>query len=150
MTEDLSIQAQKPDDKITVTVNDQEVEVFMSGGLIRTLVPYYMNSTTTTEIFSEVLLQNDIIVECVRPRNKSGQVRKNYTIEDFEITPEDSNKLVAWVTEHVLYFFIDSMTSVQDFSQRNKPQIQTLMRLMQSPVGLPDLQGQNASAGPST
>lgn len=150
MTEEVKPEVEKPSDRLTITVNGKEQEIFMSGGLIRTLVPYYMESQTATEMFGESLLQNEVIVECVRPRTKSGQPRLSYTIDDFEISRDDSNKLIAWVTEHVLYFFIDSMTTVFSFGQKNQPQIQKLMKLMQSPAGSQDSQDQNVSAGPTT
>lgn len=150
MTEELKAEVTKPSDRLTINVNGKDQEIFMSGGLIRTIVPYVENSQTAAEIFGEAALQNEIIVECVRPRTKSGEPKKNFTIDDFEITTEDSNKLVAWVTEHVLYFFIDSMTTVYSFGQKNQAQIQKLMKLMQSQAGSQNLQEPSASVGPST
>lgn len=149
MTEEVKPEVEKPSDRLTINVNGKDQEIFMSGGLIRNIVPYYMSSMTTIEIFTEFTLQSEIIAECVKPRNNHGQPKKEYTIDDFEISREDANKLIAWVTEHVLYFFIDNINLTQKVQDRNTPQIQKLMKLMQSPTGSQDSQEVNVSAGPS-
>ena len=42
----------KADDRLTIKVNGQDKEVFMSGGLIRTLVPHFATFNDFAEIFS--------------------------------------------------------------------------------------------------
>lgn len=142
-------EVKKPSDRLAVTVNNELKEVFMSGGLIRNVVPYYMGMENITEIFSEPQLQNEVIVQCVKPRTMNGTPLKVYTIDDFELSTDESNKLIAWVTEHVLYFFIDSLTTATKLGKRVESQATILAKLMESAIGSQDSTQKKQSVGPS-
>ena len=140
----------KPEDRIFITVNGKEKEVFMSGGLIRTLLPYFNDFEDFAEIFSRPEEQNQIIVEALKDRTAAGRAAdKDKTIFDFEMNMDDTNKLVNWVVEHSLHFFIESVTRAKDLFVQNSGKIQDLAKLMESLTGTKDLVESKPSAGDS-
>lgn len=140
---------QKPTDRLTISVNDKEQTVFMSGGLIRKIMPYFAQYDDFTNVFSDFEMQNLLVVELVRPRTERGEARKDYTIEDFQITQEETLKLVEWTVEHVLSFFIDTMKTSKRLADNNQHQVAVLTALLQSMTGSQASQEQKLSAGAS-
>lgn len=143
---------EKPSDYITIKVNKADKEVFMSGGLIRNLVPYFMDFTSVAEIFNQPIIQNEVIVQALKDRTARGTPTENPTIDDFLISMDDTNRLVAWITEHVLFYFIESVTTAHKLGQRNEPTLKKLEALilsMASTNGSQDSASQKPSAGPS-
>ena len=130
-------QLNKPDDRLTIHVNGTEKELFMSGGLVRALVPYYRNLGEANEVFGDSELQNYILTEVLKERTKRGAPvgTHDWSIDDFEVSQEDSIKIIGWVTEHVLYFFIDSVMLAQNLEKRQKPMMEQLAKLTQSQTG---------------
>lgn len=149
MTEETNIPT-KPEDRITVKVNGAEKEVFMSGGLIRTLLPYFRDFEDFADIFSRPEEQNQLIIETLKDRTPAGRAIKDQTIFDFEMSMEESNKLVNWVVEHSLHFFIESVTQAKDVFVKNTAKIQGLAKLMESLTGTSALPESKPSAGDST
>lgn len=127
----------KPNDYITIKVNKEDREVFMSGGLIRNLVPYFMDLQSVAEIFGQPILQNEVIIQALKPRTPRGTPVADPTIDEFEMTQDESNKFIAWITEHVLHYFIGSVTTAQELGQRNEPAFLKLMKSMESLTGSP-------------
>lgn len=141
---------EKPTDYLHIKVNKEDKEVFMSGGLIRNLVPYFMDFTSVAEIFNQPIIQNEVIVQALKNRTARGNPTENPTIDDFVMTMDDTNRLVAWITEHVLFYFIESVTTAHKLGQRNEPTLKKLEALilsMASINGSQDSASQKPSAG---
>lgn len=142
--------ATKPNDYLSVVVNKEPQEVFMSGGLVRRLSAYMGNLQDFSAVFGDAELQNLLVVEALRPRNKRGETAQEYTIEDFELSTEDTTKLVMWITEHALHFFVQSLQSAKELGDNNKDLTEVLQKLMQSGNGSEASVESTQSAGPST
>lgn len=149
MTETKIEMPPKPLDRITVNLKDGPREVFMSGGLLRTIVPFYMDMVSVGDIFKEPEIQNHIIVQVLKPRSVRGQPVEDYTIDDFEMSPDEANILIGWVTEHALFHFIESVTTAHKLGQKNAPALGQLTKLMESLTGSQDSTEPKPSATPS-
>lgn len=149
MTETKIEMPNKPLDRITTIVNGQPREVFMSGGLLRNIVPYYMEMVSVGDIFKEPEIQNHIVVQMLRPRSVRGQPIEAYTIDDFEMGTEEMNSLIGWATEHALFHFIESVTTAHKLGQKNAPALGQLTKLMESLTGSQDSTEPKQSATPS-
>ena len=141
MSDEQKAKPVKPQDRLTVTVNSMPQDIFMSGGLIRQIVATIGGGVEDINtFFTNPFIQNDIVVEAVRPRNKRGQTKLNddkpYTIDDFEITQEDFDTILNWAMEHVLYFFMSSLTNAQALSEKTQPLMEKMEKLVeQLPTG---------------
>lgn len=142
----------KPNAYFTLKVNGEEHTVFMSGGLIRTIMPMFMATDDFGAIYGDFQLQNAVIIELLRPRSKNNRDKKitDYDIDDFEISLEETNALIEWTVEHVLNFFVDTMKSTQNVTERSLPQLQLLKELQQSMTGLQNSVETKLSAGDTT
>ena len=131
-----SEQAERPTDRLTVTVGGEAREIFMSGGLIRRLVPLIGSVGDFADVFTRPDVQEAVIVECLRPRSVRGQAAgEGYTLEDFEIGQDDCDRLISWTTEHVLHFFVANARMAKGLVENNKQTLEEMQSLMQSPDG---------------
>ena len=142
----------KPNPHHSITVNGEPTTIFMSGGLIRIIMPMFLATDDFGAIYGDFQLQNEVIVELLRPRGKNNRDKKTveYTIDDFEMSQEDATALIEWTVEHVLNFFVDTMKSTQNVTERSLPQLQLLNELQQSMTGLQDSAATKLSAGATT
>jgi hypothetical protein len=142
----------KLSDRLTITVNDQPTEIFMSGGLIRRLAAY-----TTFEdvagIYGDYQVQEILIIEALSPRSQRGVPLEELNIDKFNISMTEAEKLIEWIVEHITDFFINSVEQALKFQERNLPALQKIQakaESMQSLTGLKDSQELKPSAGHTT
>ena len=151
--EALDIVTEKPEDHLTIRVNGEDKEIFMSGGLVRRLASITGVLSDYTSLFTNIPVQEQLVIECLRPRKPAGKPLDSsveYSLEDFEMTTEDTEKLIAWVADHCLHFFLSSAASATNLVVKNEKPLTNLMKLTQSPIGsLPSVE-ETQSAGPST
>lgn len=152
-SEVLDIMTEKPNDRLTVRVNNEDREIFMSGGLVRRLASITGLLKDYTTLFTNIPVQEQLTIECMRPRKIAGQPVDSsleYTLDDFEMSTEDMRKLMEWVADHCLHFFLSSATSATNLVVKNEKPLTNLMKLTQSPTGSPPSTEEKPSAGPST
>lgn len=137
----------KPEDRITVTVNNEQRELFMSAGLVRSLAAFIGDITAVDMIYSDPILQTAMLVHALTPRTERGAAAdKAYALDDFEMTPDEAEKIVMWIGGHMLYFFINAALMLQ--STVEKP-VEALQSLMSSLTGSIPSQEIKPSVGPS-
>lgn len=146
--------AKRPDDFLTVKVRMpdsdtfEEKELFMSAGLVRTLVGIsQLTSEDTTQLFTNPQVQEMFLIHVLAPRSKKGQPVAEYSSEDFGIGTEDGQKVVDWAIDHVLYFFT---SAVQNLEKAVTKDGGNLKLLTDSLNGLASSVEKKPSAGPST
>lgn len=142
----------KPADRITVVVNGENKEVFMSGGLIRELSPIVGGLEDFAGAFVDTEVQKVLLIEVLKPRNPRGNPSENkeYGLDDFSMSLEECDKLLNWVMDHVLHFFVNSLTSAKSLAERNQKTIQMIEELTRLQTGSQNSQEKNPPAGPST
>jgi hypothetical protein len=143
----------KPVDYLRVSVKkpgDEEFkmyDIFMSAGLRAQLVAISQLTADTSELYSNARLQELMIVECLAPRTARGQPKEEYTLEDFELSVDEGDKIVEWAIEHILSFFTNAVLKLKTAAENPNSH---LMTLAQSLTGLQNLQVKKPSAGDST
>ena len=155
MIEPTEITQEKPtlDPRITVEVKMPDAkeagphEVFMSAGLIRRLTAIINSLGEMSQMYSDPMVEDVLLVEVLSPRTERGKTQKIYTGEDFEMTMEEADRLLEWVRGHILDFFTKTVLRVGTEATNPNSQIQ---KLMQSLNGLAALMQEKQSAGPST
>lgn len=142
----------KLSDRLTITVNNQPTEIFMSGGLIRRLAAY-TTMDDITGIYADYQVQEILIIEALSPRSQRGVPLEELNIDQFGLSMGDAEKLIEWIVEHITDFFINSVEQALKFQEKNIPilqKIETKAQLMQSQIGLKDSQEPKPSAGLTT
>ena len=131
----MSNEAVKPLDTISITVNKEMKEVFMSSGLLRNILILVGDIQDFQLIYSDFHLQNAILIEALRPRTELGNPNNKPTVDDFEMSIDDGNKLIDWIVEHVLHFFVELSERAVVTAQRNQSLMTRLEKLTPSPSG---------------
>lgn len=131
----MSNEVVKPLDTISIMVNNETKEVFMSSGLLRNILILVGGIQDFQLIYTDFHLQNAIIIETLRSRTELGNPNNKPTIDDFEMSIDDGNKLIDWIVEHVLHFFVELSERAIATAQKNQTLMTRLEKLTPSPSG---------------
>lgn len=117
-------------DKLSIIVNGEEREIFMSFGLLNHLCNVVGTIENVPLISIDVELRNTILPLTLAERTKSGKLinKELPEVDDFEITVEDGEKLLEWVTDHAGNFFIKALETARRLESNNKDRLQGLMQ----------------------
>lgn len=135
-----------PSTHLTVTINEESKELFMSAGLVRRLVGLANVIDDITKIYVDAKVQELMIVEVVRPHTPRGEAIKDYTLDDFEMSDADADLIIDWAGKHIVNFFTKSVQKLQAAVTDNG-EIKTLMDSLN---GLSALVVKKPLDGPST
>jgi hypothetical protein len=111
------------DDRITVTINDEERTFLMSYGLLNRLAKMVGEYEEPSAMFVDPEMQEKILLYVIKGRKADFE---NDSIEDFEISIQDSQNLVKWAGQHVIDFFVKGLTSANEVSQQFEDQMTSL------------------------
>lgn len=143
----------QPADRITINVrlpgeaDFKDHEIFMSAGLIRTLVNYANTVEDHSQLYTNPTLQEIMMIEALVGRNNRGEAdTAELSLMDFGLSINESDKLMNWITEHVLDFFTRSIERLTESAKTPEGAIQ---RLMESLSGIQALAEKKASVGPT-
>lgn len=129
---------------IEIVTTKEMRRIFMSAGLRNRLTLHIKGLGEIETIFSDPTLQEILLTECLAKRSPEGNVVETVSIDD--ITIADSEQLIKWIGDHVLYFFINGAMKTGELIQAGSP-LQKLMELLN---GLHNLLENKQSAGDST
>jgi hypothetical protein len=133
-------------DKLTVTIDGQEHELFMSYGLLDRLTKIIGGSLDITTASLEPNTRNETLIACLTKKGRAGVLDK-VDIDNLDIDPEDVVRIVNWATEHVIGFFLKATERTKEMGERIKDKLGSLTHLVD---GSKDSASPNPSAGPST
>jgi hypothetical protein len=120
-------QEQTPE-KLKVTVNDSSVELFMSYGLLNRLAKIGGSAEDLSAIYVTPDMQERIIIECLCTKMKPHDKEKDEVeIDDFELTPDEAQKIVDWAGAHIVDFFLRAFNKATSANQRMEPMLNALM-----------------------
>lgn len=88
--------------------------------------------------------QEMFLVEILAPRSARGVAQDTYTLDDFKMDSETSDKIMEWATSHITAFFTKAVARVTKSTE-----VGDLAKLMQSVSGLANSAEAKLSAGPS-
>lgn len=132
-------------DRLTINVNGEDKEIFMSAGLLRRCVTVMLgkSSVDLTELYINPEAQSELMVMCLVSRDQRGKA-STMSIDDFEFTEQDGQTLFAWITEHILSFFVHNAERMR--GDLESP-LSALHKLTQSTLGTEGSPSISASAG---
>lgn len=124
-TEEIKI----PSDTLTVSLRSGERELFMSAGLIRELIGYVGTGEDFVGMWTEPQKQTFLMATVLVNRDAKG-------VPDIQDPDEiiasigviESRKVLEWIEDHVLYFFIGNAETAKKSLQG--PAMQKLLELL--------------------
>lgn len=142
MSQEIFKDLEKPEDRLTITVNGKEKEILMSGALVRRLTTLCLGyGEDPSVVYLNPEVQEICMIESLVERDKNGRVvegDKDKTIFAFDVSVEDSEALVNWMGDHVLYFFIKGSTTVGQAAKKIEKTMGNLMSYLSGPQASPN------------
>jgi hypothetical protein len=147
MTAPASPEMQRP--SLTLELPSVEKTIKMVYGLemdIRRLLPDPQSAMQL--IMNDAYTQDYVIRRCLTDSKKMVlQPDELISFDDVDISSEDAEKLLSWVTEHTLYFFMMRASGMANLAARFKVSSD---QLKHSTAGSVDSPSPTPSAGSST
>lgn len=95
-----------PDKKLALHVDGQDREAFMSYGLQDQLLRLVRDTNEIGLVYADPDTRNAVIEQVLADRTPSGKIIQKKNFDDYDISTEEVEKLLAWVIDHVTAFFI--------------------------------------------
>lgn len=115
-------------ERITVEVNGEPKEVKMSFGLLNELSQKLGDIDAIPEMAVNPELREALVLACVVDRDPRGKFKDpEATLYQYDMSMDDTLKLLDWVGEHVADFFLKSMGSAKKMIEERVDQFQSLM-----------------------
>lgn len=139
---------ERPSERLEVKLNGEDHEVFMSAAMRTRVVALLEDMSNIEAIFLNPELHEQLFITLLADRDERGRLKSDdHTINDFDLTTEDADKLVDWVGDHVLHFF---MRGARGIEKMLKAQQEEIKDLHQSTNGIKASLQESQSAGPMT
>ena len=121
------------DPRINVTVDGEDREIFMSFGLLNELTSWLGSPEALPAIFVKAEMRSEMLSRLLAERKKSGKlITPVADIDDVEIELADVQRLLQWATEHVLSFFLQSLTVLKGVLERDEEKMTGLGSMLVS------------------
>ena len=140
----------RPDDRLSVTINEEVKELLMTAGLVRRLASIIGSMENLESLFMDPITQSALMLETLRDRTPAGSPTDPDLVDVLEnkypMSTAEGEKLTRWIADHVTHFFIAGALTARDSMG---PKMEELKSLMSSLNGLGDSITEKASAGPT-
>lgn len=114
-------------DKLSITYQGVERELFMSYGLLNELAKLVQSPEIAPSISLDEHLREEVLKACLAERKPSGKVLKAVEdMDDLEVSVEDIEAILDWATENVLSFFVRSLGKMVKRVEANKDVLEGL------------------------
>lgn len=130
----------------TVKVNEEDRDIFMSFGLLNELTTIVGDPGAAAAITMNPDMRNKILTAALAKRKKSGKIEETVDIDDLDISINDVEALLDWVSGHVMSFFVRSLRKVAAVNAQYEA---PLKDLVSSLGGSKSLVSATPSSGPS-
>lgn len=115
-------------EKLEIKQDGQTRELFMSFGLLNVLTGIVGDPDRVVAIPLNRELRETVLREVLTERSKSGKPTGGTPeIDDLEISVADVEKILAWVAEHVLGFFMRALKQVSAVTEKHRPEVEGLL-----------------------
>lgn len=120
-----------PDARLSVTVNGEKRELFMSFGLLNELCRGVGNVQSAVQIPVNSELRDYVLLAVLSERDEHGEIAegKAINLRKLEISIEEAEALLGWVSDHVCDFFLRTMERVVTTQKNQKTRIDALAAL---------------------
>lgn len=116
-------------ERLTVTINDTPVTLFMSFGLLDRLVTIVGETQSVASFEMDEVARHTIMREVLLKRGKSGVfegTNEEFDLDNFFMTVDDAMNVLAWVSDHVMDFFVKGVEKARATTEKLAPRIQNL------------------------
>jgi hypothetical protein len=114
-------------DKLSVTFEGNERELFMSYGLLNDLAKLTGSPEIAASMSIDQHLREETLKLTLAERKASGKILKHVDdIDDLDMSVSDVEAILDWATEHVLSFFVRSLGKTMKRVEANRDVLEGL------------------------
>jgi len=130
-------------DRMAITINDEPRSVFMSNGHLNEIIKLFggdVGLNEPAELLVNPEAQTAVLRILLSVRDARGQITEEFSPWSTSIPIEEIQRLMAWVTEHTLSFFVRGLAGAQTVKEgaAYKDMMVTIQSWMQQPNGSKD------------
>lgn len=112
-------------DTLTVQIDGEDRELFISYGLLATLSRLIGDEKNIALISFDDDIRDHTLKAVLAERTKGGKIIKPVEdVFDVNISVKDVNAILTWVTEHLLDFFVQSLERTQMVLKEQVPSLE--------------------------
>lgn len=112
------------DTKLTAKINDQDVELFMSFGLLNRLTAIFSQDKPVENAMFDEETRTEVLCLVLQKRGTYGLFPKEQAekldIDELDISVDELAKVFTWVMQHVTDFFLRAMEATLQVAKENK------------------------------
>lgn len=112
-------------------------EIFMSFGLMNAITRIIGDVDNVTSLVTDHDARDKILTELLADRSKAGKIIEKFEIDDLPLDYEEVIKLITWSQEHMVDFFMKSLTGVKKIVEDNKGRITDLVSFLTGSTASP-------------
>lgn len=116
------------------TAADGLPPIFMSYGLLNRLVTIIGEPTQVEAIYTDPTLQAAVVIQVLGKYDDQKQEFVPANPDTIQLSPAVVSDMLAWITEHVLDFFLRSLEKAQKLGNEYAPKLKAFQS---SPTGSP-------------
>ena len=110
----------------TVTIGGTETELKMSYGLLNEVARVVGDIEAIPQIAYDIELRTALLTAVLSKRDKKGKITEEADLFNLDMDGEEVIDLLNWVGEHVLDFFIKSLTRAKKLLGERKADLEGL------------------------
>ncbi len=114
-------------DTLTILVDSVDREIFMSFGLLNDLTTVVADPGRVATISMDPALRVSVLNTVLAIRKKNGKIEQAVDVTDIDISIKDAERLIDWVSEHVMSFFVRSLQKVLAIQQHKEGELKVLL-----------------------
>lgn len=147
-------QIEKPRPTLTIKVNGDDREIFMSFALLNRITYLMGDSSQIPLILQDPELREVVLVEALAERDKNGKVLVKKNMDEMDVTFDAIQDVLEFVSEHVADFTLAAMERATKVMVKHNARIQALApkaasASTPSPTGQENSASKSAAASPS-
>ena len=104
-------------DTLTIQVDGQARELFMSFGLLHELLRAVGDVSGASVIAIDADMREKVVVLVLSERDEKGRIVKEFPFYTSRVSTADMHEIFKWVGSHVLDFFLTAMETAVETHQ---------------------------------
>lgn len=133
-----------PAARLKLTVNGEKRELFMSFGLLNEICRGVGDMQAAIQIPIDSQLRDYALLAVLSDRDAEGEVKVAANLRLLDISLDEVEDLLAWVSEHCVDFFLRTMERVVNAQKANEDRFNALKALKNPASSTPTPTGSEA------
>ncbi|HIH2746987.1 TPA: hypothetical protein ACYLN4_002724 [Burkholderia lata] len=125
---------QSPPAKLEITLAGEKKSLFMSFGLLNELCRGIGDAQGALQVTANSQLRDFVLMVVLSDRDDEGNVVKPINVNRIEMSIDDGERLLDWVSQHATDFFVRTMERIVTGHKDKESRLKALKELAENPA----------------